>query len=210
MKTPGQDRWVQLWRSVALQGDPFQPYQELSALYSQPYRHYHNFRHIADCLTEFDSVKHLAHQPDALELAIWFHDAIYDSHAQDNEEKSAKLAEQRIAEAGGSRPLCTSVTTLVLATKAHDPSMHPDAPLLVDVDLSILGQGEERFEEFEGQIRREYDWVQQPLFATGRAEILERFLARARIYSTDPFWAKYEKQARVNLQRSVRNLKTTT
>ncbi len=210
MKAPGPDRWAQLWRRAGLQGDPGPTYQELVALYSQPHRHYHNFRHIADCLAEFDSVRNLARQPDSVELAIWFHDGIYDPRAQDNEEKSAELAAQRIGEAGGSRELCNSVATLVLATKAHDPSAHPDAPLIVDVDLSILGQGEQRVREFEGQIRREYEWVQASLFASKRAEILEGFLARPRIYSTDHFFAKYERQARVNLQCSVRKLRTAT
>ena len=178
-------------------------------MYSQPHRHYHNFSHIADCLAEFDSAKDLARQTDAVELAIWFHDAIYDTRAQDNEEKSAELARRYIADAGGDAEFCSSVAALVLATKAHDSSMHPDAPLLVDVDLSILGQPSERFRTYEAQIRREYEWVPDKIFSEKRAEILGRFLARQRIYSTEPFFAKYEKQARANLQDSVRKLRAS-
>jgi len=85
--------------------------------------------------------------------------------------------------------------------------VHPDAPLLVDIDLSILGQAEARFQEYEAQIRREYEWVPEPAFALKRAEILERFLARERIYSTEPFFSKYEKQARANLLGSIRKLR---
>jgi predicted metal-dependent HD superfamily phosphohydrolase len=103
--------------------------------------------------------------------------------------------------------LCSSVVALILATKAHDPSVHPDAPSLIDADLSVLGQAEERFKEYEAQIRREYEWVPEATFVTKRAEILERFLARQRLYATDHFFAKYEKQARTNLQDSLRKLK---
>jgi predicted metal-dependent HD superfamily phosphohydrolase len=207
MNGPTPDRWAQLWRQVTAIGDPLPAYQELASLYSQPHRHYHNLRHIADCLAEFDSARHLAREPVALELAIWFHDAIYDTHAQDNEEGSAELAKQRIAEAAGSADWCKSVAALVLSTKVHEPTTHPDAPLLVAVDLSILGQAEERFQEYEAQIRREYEWVPGTTFAAKRAEILERFLARERLYATEHFFAKYESQARANLQDSLRKLK---
>lgn len=188
-------------------GDPEPVYEELVSRYSEPHRHYHNLRHIAECLAEFDATRELAREPVAVELAVWFHDVVYDSHAADNEERSAEMAKQRIEEGGGKAELSKSVAALVLATKAHDPSLHPDAPLLVDVDLSILGQANERFAEYEIQIRREYEWVPEVIFAEKRAEILERFLARQRIYSTQHFYAKYERQARANLLQSVRTLK---
>jgi predicted metal-dependent HD superfamily phosphohydrolase len=206
VNAPTSDRWARLWRQVTATGNPEPIHRELVSLYSQPHRHYHNLHHIAECIAEFDSARHLASRPVAVELAIWFHDAIYDTRALDNEERSAELARQRIAEAGGSADLCKAVAVLVLATKSHDPSPHPDAPLLVDVDLSILGQPMERFQEYEAQIRREYDWVPEETFAAKRAEILERFLARERIYTTDPFFAKYEQRARANLLNSVRRL----
>ena len=207
MNAPTSDRWASLWRQLsAATGDPQLIYRELAWLYSQPDRHYHNLHHIAECLAEFDSVRHLASQPVAVELAIWFHDAIYETRAQDNEERSAELARQRIADAGGSSESREAVAALVMATKTHEPTVHPDAPLVVDVDLSILGQPKERFQEYETQIRREYDWVPEATFAAKRAEILERFLARKRIYTTDHFFAKYERQARTNLQDSIRTL----
>jgi len=188
-------------------GDPLPIYRELVLLYSQPQRHYHNLRHLAECLAEFDSTRFLAREPIAVELTIWFHDAIYDTHAQDNEAKSAGLARQLISRAGANASLCAPVCDLIRSTQTHDPSAHPDAPLLVDVDLSILGQPEERFGEYETQIRREYDWVPESTFISKRAEILEGFMARDRIYTTDPFFAKYEQKARANLRESLRRLK---
>lgn len=206
MKPPPFDRWARGWRQVTTTGEPQQVYDELVSRYSEPHRHYHNLRHIAECLAEFDAAGQVGKDPVAVELAIWFHDAIYDTQAADNEERSAKLARERIAQAGGNAALSESVAALVLATKAHDPALHPDAPLLVDVDLSILGQPRERFQEYEAQIRREYNWVPEETFAAKRAEILVRFLARERIYATHHFFAKYEQQARTNLQNSIHKL----
>ena len=177
-------------------------------MYSEPHRHYHNQHHIADCLHEFDGVRHLAREPVAVELAIWFHDAVYDTRAGDNEEHSAELAKDWLKKSNTPDALADAVGQLVLATKHHDGSLHVDAPLLVDVDLSILGQMPERFREYEAQIRAEYSWVEQELFCEKRAEILERFLARERIYGTEKFSGRCELRARRNLRESIAALQT--
>src|SRR5262249_18069786 len=100
-----------------------------------------------------------------------------------------------------------SVRELVLITKTHNPDAHIDAPLLVDIDLSILGQPEKRFWEYELQIRQEYSWVPEEVFHAKRSEILERFLSRNRIYATEWFFQKYEEQARANLKSSLARLR---
>ena len=117
------------------------------------------------------------------------------------------LAEQCLTDAGAGSDLTSAVRDLVLATKTHDASNHSDASLLVDIDLSILGQPENRFWEYEEQIRQEYAWVPDPLFASRRAEILENFLARDRIYATDWFSQSCERQARSNLKASLARLR---
>ena len=177
------------------------------AIYAEPHRHYHNRQHIADCLTEFDQVREVAVEPDAVEFAIWFHDAVYDPRAGDNEERSAQLAQDWLQQSGANRVLLNSVNQLVLATKAHDNALHPDAPLIVDVDLSILGQSPERFWEYEKAIRAEYAWVDQKTFAIKRAEILERFQARPRLYHTESCFDRFEVQARANLRASIERLR---
>jgi len=88
--------------------------------------------------------------------------------------------------------------------------MHPDAPLVVDIDLSILGQPSERFWEYEKQIRAEYVWVEQSIFAAKRSEILERFLARPRIYNNGLFFDRRELQARDNLRASIQRLRRSS
>ena len=210
MTTASRERWTKLWHEIGAKDDGLAVYEELVSLYSEPHRHYHNLLHIDECLNEFESARSLAQQPSAVELAIWFHDAVYDTHAANNEEKSAELAQKRIVDAKAGGELCASVFALVMATRTHDPSLHADAPLLVDIDLSILGKPAERFWEYEAQIRHEYEWVPEATFATKRAEILEGFLRRKRIYSTDQFFDRYEKQARANIQTSLQKLKSKT
>lgn len=206
MKALSRERWFRVWRDASGHGDGAAWFDTLSSRYAEPHRHYHTARHIVECLDEFDPARHLATQPVALELAIWFHDAIYDTHASDNEEQSALLAEQCLADALTNSDLRVAVRDLVLVTKTHHASNHPDAPLLVDIDLSILGQPETRFWEYEQQIRREYAWVPDAVFAAKRVEILDRFLARDRIYATDWFFQVCERQARSNLKASLQRL----
>jgi predicted metal-dependent HD superfamily phosphohydrolase len=155
-------------------------------------------------------VRHLARQPVAVELALWFHDAVYDPKAGDNEERSAALAQQCLADAGASEPLADAVAKLVMATKAHEIDADADAGLMVDVDLSILGKSEKRFSEYEQQIREEYAWVPQPVFASKRVEILQRFLVRPKLFTTEWFRKKYEQQARHNLESSIKKLRKMT
>ena len=207
MNALSSERWTRLWRDARLRGDPRQVYEVLASFYSQPNRHYHNLQHVAECLSEFDSGRHLAHEPLSVELALWFHDAVYDTRAPDNEERSAELARERLSQSGASPALLDGVASLILATKTHEGTGHPDAPLLIDVDLSILGQTQARFLEYEAQIRMEYDWVPAAIFAEKRAEILQRFLARKRLYTTNLFFDKYETQARSNLGLSISKLK---
>jgi predicted metal-dependent HD superfamily phosphohydrolase len=200
------ERWSQLWHTATNAAPPSDTYARLVALYSEPHRCYHNLAHIEDCLGEFDRAKQLATDPAAVELAIWFHDAVYDPRAADNEERSAELAKDWLSDAQASDALTDSVGRLVLATKNHDASLHADAPLLVDVDLSILGKPPEQFWEYERQIRAEYAWVEKTVFVAKRVEILHRFLARQRIYQTELFFQRMEAQARANLRASVQRL----
>jgi predicted metal-dependent HD superfamily phosphohydrolase len=209
MSAPGlnPERWRQLWRAVMPAPPPGAWFSRLVAFYTEPHRHYHNHRHIADCLAEFDRLKTLASDPVAVELALWFHDVIYDPHAANNEVRSADLAVEWLQGAKAPAKLMDSVAALILATQHHDGTLHPDAPLMVDVDLSILGQPPEQFGEYERQIRAEYAWVEPGVFAAGRAAILERFLARPRLYQTDLAFQHWEQPARANLKASIKKLR---
>jgi len=197
---------MSLLRTAGGAGDASGWYDRLTTAYAEPQRHYHNQQHIAECLAEFDMACHLAKQPVAVELALWFHDAVYDPKAGDNEERSAEMAKQCLGECGMAEPLIETVTRLVMATKHHELATDIDVRLTMDVDLSILGRDEKRFFEYEEQIRLEYAWVPNSVFVAKRLEVLRRFLAHERIFSTDWFHDKYERHARRNLETSINRL----
>jgi predicted metal-dependent HD superfamily phosphohydrolase len=202
MSLPTRERWLALAAPFGAV-DTNDWYERLMTAYAETQRHYHNGQHITECLREFDRVRATTGNPALVELAIWFHDAVYNPRAHDNEERSADLAVQFLLGHSASTDLCEIVN--VLATK-HHVARTPDEAMLIDVDLSILGQPLERFAEYEQQIRREYEWVEANVFAQKRAEILRRFLERPRIYSTEHFFARYDTRARENLRWSLAQL----
>ena len=209
MSTLDRHRWSLLWGRLFPSEDPSPVVLELQTLYSAGNRHYHNAEHIMDCLRELDSEASAPADRSALELAIWFHDAIYDSTASDNEERSAALAHRCIAAAGGPEILAAAVHSLILATKTHDHLVAVDAPWMIDIDLCIFGKAEAEFDAYEAKIRAEYSWVEEREFRVRRTAILERFLSRPTLYATPPFRAKYENSARANLHRSITRLRST-
>jgi predicted metal-dependent HD superfamily phosphohydrolase len=202
-----EDRWRRFWKAARAEGDPAVPWKDLSARYSEPHRAYHTLRHIEHCMEELEPVRHEAQDKVAVELAIWYHDAIYDTHRRDNEERSALLAEQVAAAAGLDPDSARHAGNLIRISTHRKPATDPDARLFADVDLAILGQEPAVFAEYELHVRQEYAWVPEEQFRALRAQILETFLDRFSIYMTDPFRDKYEKIARANLTHSLLVLK---
>jgi predicted metal-dependent HD superfamily phosphohydrolase len=174
------------------------PYEELIARYREPHRRYHTLQHLEECFARFDELADLAERPAEVELAIWFHDAIYDTKRGDNELRSADWA----LDATGNK----NVHALVMATRHEAVPQGRDEQVLVDVDLWILGAPPERFDEYERQVREEYAWVPGLVYRQKRREILESFVARPAIYSTERFAQRYEPRARANLARSLARL----
>lgn len=203
---PDESRFRQLWHRLT-GGDDAGVFAELVAAYSQPHRAYHNAAHIEDCLHQLDRARTEADSPVEVEAALWFHDAVYDAHAADNEELSAAWADRALAQAGASCDVRGRVVALIMATKhQREPDTH-DCRLLLDVDLSILGRESEVFAAYDRAIREEYSWVPEERYRTARAAILESFLRRPAIYLTDYFQARLEAQARVNLEQAIANLR---
>jgi predicted metal-dependent HD superfamily phosphohydrolase len=197
------NRWRALWARIGARTAPEGVHRDLERRYSEPHRAYHNLEHVADCLRQLDAARQLAENADAVELALWFHDVVYDTRASDNEQQSACLAREVLGEAGVSAPLISNVCALVIATEHHAAANEGDAQLVVDIDLSILGRSAEQFDRYDRAIRQEYAWVPDEVFRTTRAAILERFLQRPAIYSLPFFRDRYESQARRNLQRAI-------
>lgn len=190
-----------------MKSDPTHYFADLKARYSEPHRAYHNWTHVLDCLDEFKTAQVIAEDAAAVEMAIWYHDVVYDSKAKNNEEQSAELAAKVCDEVGIAESRKRKVKDLILATKKHEAT-EGDAAIVVDVDLSILGRDPIRFRDYENQIREEYNWASDEAFASGRVSVLEGFLARPVIYSTEFFRDKYEQQARENLISSIQSLRS--
>ena len=195
------DRWRETWRPVGVE-PPVDLLRDLTQAYSEPHRAYHTVAHLDECFAHLDRAPLRAGDPFALELALWFHDAIYDPRADDNEARSAAWARDAVrAHIGDAR--VEAIERMILATRHDGAPNDDDAALLIDVDLSILGADEERFSEYEQQIRIEYSWVPEDPYRTARSDVLRSFLDRPQVYHTAWFRSELEARARENLQRSL-------
>lgn len=180
--------------------------ERLLACYSEPHRKYHTLQHLEECLNQLQPAVELAQHPAEVELALWFHDAVYALQRQDNEQQSALWAQREILAGGGSPEVADRVFALVMATRHAVLPESADERLLVDIDLSILGAPPVRFDEYERQIRAEYSWVPAWMFRRKRRAVLQEFLKRSPLFSTDHFRSQLEAQAGDNLRRSMAQL----
>jgi predicted metal-dependent HD superfamily phosphohydrolase len=195
--------WTTAWTALGAQADGLAEYRALLARYAEPHRAYHTRQHLAECLALFEEYRSLAQQPAEVCLALWYHDAIYDIPASDNETRSAALAATELAAAGIAANPVARIRELILATRHAAAPAGPDAALLVDIDLAILGADPARFAEYEAQIRREYQAVPEALFRSKRREILQTFLDRPQLFCCPALAARFEDAARANLRRAL-------
>jgi predicted metal-dependent HD superfamily phosphohydrolase len=202
-----KERWKELCHRAGIRGIGRDWHERLVRAWDEPQRHYHNLEHLKECLAMLDQVTHLCDDPTAVEMALWFHDAVYDPKANDNEEQSARLALECLREGGCSEAFVAQVERLILATKSHVSDGVRDTAVMLDIDLSILGQPRERFSRYEEGIRREFAWVPDTTYREKRAAILEAFLARPAIYQTEWFRDRLDQQARSNLKWSIERLR---
>ncbi len=197
-----KDRWPALFPPETELGVR-KVFRALLEKYQEPGRYYHTLTHIKACLVQFDAVRGLLTEPPAVELALWFHDAVYQTARSDNERRSADLAAEALRQLGQGEPLIKTVRRLIRVT-AHPSQPHtPDEAYMVDIDLSILGGSAQTFAEFEENIRREYHWVPLPVFTQKRGALLQTFLERDHIFHTDYFREKYGPSAKYNLERAL-------
>jgi predicted metal-dependent HD superfamily phosphohydrolase len=197
------DSWARLWAGLGAAGSGSALRDDLLARHAEPQRHYHTRQHLEECLAAFEPAAHLATRPAEVEAALWFHDAVYDPHRNDNEERSAALASNALGAAGIDAAAVARIAASILRTKHHADAGNDDQRLVLDVDLSILGADQARFDEYERQIRREYAFVSEASFHARRVTLLKAFLLRPCIYHLDHFRERLEQRARANLLRSI-------
>lgn len=202
-----KSRYEDLWQRLGCFGEPNESYEDLVQRYSEPHRAYHTLCHVEHGLVQIDLISNWTEFPDLLEWAWWYHDAVCKPGYADNEEKSAELS-MRNAQKASFTPMAKQRTYGMIMATRHLPEFHSyDTQLIVDVDLTIFGESPVKFDEYERQIRIEYNFVPDDVFNKKRAEILQRFLTRRRIYRTTFLRELYESQARLNLERSIARLK---
>lgn len=181
-------------------------FDRLRELWSEKHRHYHTFQHLDECLEELDEIEGDEEKLALIEVALWFHDAIYQPMANDNEERSAALAREFLVECDATPSVMEFVCDMIMATKTHQSGGDPDVDVMIGLDLSIFARDAKRYDQYEKQIRQEYAMVADAEYAEKRIAILKGFLARKFIYSSEMLRYVYEEQARLNLAFAIKAL----
>jgi predicted metal-dependent HD superfamily phosphohydrolase len=175
--------------------------------YSEKGRLYHNLSHIKALLDQSAAYKNDIDNGHAVFFAIWFHDAIYNTRENENEERSAALAVQTLTQLAVPGDTILLVQKMILATKHHQADkLGADGRLFLDFDLSILGRKAAIYKDYSQAIRMEYAWVPEALYRQGRQKVLNSFLQREKIYYTDQLAELFEAQARQNMERELTEL----
>ena len=181
--------------------------RELIHRYSSVTRAYHGLDHLSDVLRHVDELAVEADQPLLVELAAWYHDAVYDVRRDDNEDASAALAEATLPAYDFDDEETAEVARLVRLTATHAPPRGDrNGAVLCDADLAILASDPGAYAEYTHAIRSEYRHVPDSRFVLGRAEVLRRLLALPSLFSTEHGRDHWEKPARTNLAEELRRL----
>ncbi len=180
---------------------------DLLSRWREPHRRYHDHRHLAEVL---DRVEHLAAHAvhlDRVRCAAWWHDAVHDGRAGDDERASAALAREQLSGLGVPDRDVEAVARLVLLTVDHDPGSppDPDAAVLCDADLGVLAAPARRYDGYAADVRLEYAHVPDAQFNHGRSAVLRGLLTAPRLFRT-PTGAAWEEPARDNVNRELARL----
>lgn len=199
-----QTEWKELLANYEIQEEIAEKYfQQLIEKYSEKKRFYHNLSHIYALLKSAAKLKDYFQDYNSVQLAIWFHDAIYNTKKSNNEEKSAELAVKVLVELNIPTNTINLVEKMIIATKTHSINdLIRDGQIFLDLDLSILGASPEVYQQYYQAIRKEYSWVPWFLYRRSRKSVLSSFLAREHIFFTDEL-AKLEQIARQNISKEI-------
>jgi predicted metal-dependent HD superfamily phosphohydrolase len=194
-------------RDADAQVDPAPYADNLISRWSEPQRRYHTVDHLAAVLDGIDvleAYEKYADDVDLVRLAAWFHDAVYLPDRSENEERSARLAERALPEAGVSAAGTAEVARLVRLTVTHAPADDdPNGQVLCDADLAILASPPAAYAVYTAAVREEYAFVPPEAFREGRAAILRQLLELPRLFHTPYGTREWEGPARRNLESEL-------
>ncbi len=193
------DSWLALGKELGFEK---QKMEEIGLFllkkYREEHRTYHNVRHIENLLADLEKYQNLTNEKTILQLAIFFHDCVYDPQRSNNEKQSGILAKKNLEELHFPKEKIEKINTYILASQGHLPSQNPDLQLFLDLDLAILGTEPEKYLEYSQQIRQEYAHVPNFFYKIGRKKVIKSFLEREKIFHHLP--QSLEIQARINLK----------
>ncbi|WP_329197133.1 MULTISPECIES: HD domain-containing protein [unclassified Streptomyces] len=204
-----RDRWRATAAAAgAAPGLDATPYADrLLAAWAEPQRRYHTTAHLADVLARIDVLAPHAQDQAAVELAAWFHDAVYRPDRSENEERSAALAERALPELGIDAARTAEVARLVRLTVTHDPAPgDTNGEVLCDADLAVLAGPPDAYAAYVAAVRAEYGFVPDDAFRDGRAAVLRQLLGLPRLFRTPYGTAHWEATARRNLAAELATL----
>lgn len=200
-----REGWHQLMKAFGFAFNA-ETYDALIHAYSEKHRFYHTLDHIAACFYHLEVVAQQAIYPHEIELALWFHDAVYKLFSSSNEEDSAELAKQFLLQNDAEPEVTDRIYDLIILTKDHIAPTSTDAKIMLDIDLSILGTEKHIYAQFEKDVRKEYKYLPSFIFKKKRKNILQSFIGRPRIYHTSYFTENFEHQAQKNLAWAILQL----
>ena len=181
-------------------------FEEVSSRYREPHRRYHTPQHIEHCLGQFDLAAGLMDDRDAVEMALWFHDVIWEPGAApaSNERRSAHFFVDRLGDALSAR-FRDEVYRLVMVTVYPSEPATSDEGYMVDIDLSSFGLPWEEFRRDSQAVRDEFPHLSDKVFFRGQHRFLARLLGKERFFATEFFAERYERTARSNIERLLRD-----
>jgi predicted metal-dependent HD superfamily phosphohydrolase len=201
------EAWLRTAARVGARGDVAGCGADLLSRYADGGRRYHDLTHLDEVLRNVDELADYARAADVVRLAAWFHDAVYDPQAGDNEERSAALAEHQLTTLRVDDSLVADVARLVRLTVDHAPGADdPDGAVLCDADLAILAADRTRYAAYTAGVRAEYAHVSDADFARGRAAVLRQLLEQRPMFRTPAARASWEAAARGNVTAELSRL----
>jgi predicted metal-dependent HD superfamily phosphohydrolase len=179
---------------------------EIEFSYNNSCRYYHTLAHLDNLIEQLLPVREQIEDWQTIILSVAYHDIIYNTLKQDNEEKSADLAKDRLIQLRLPSTQIEKCRRQILSTKGHQVSEDVDTNYFTDADLSVLGFNNNSYLKYTEQIRNEYKYYPDFLYEPGRRKVLIHFLKMGVIFKTKYFHDKYEKQARINISNELRTL----
>ncbi|WP_018612231.1 HD domain-containing protein [Segetibacter koreensis] len=202
-----KEKWKKLTSFSKKEDLKEQMWEEIVYRYSGQHRHYHTLNHIAHLYTFLDNYIGKITNPAVIGFAIMYHDVVYDTYSEDNEEQSAAFAEAHLRQLNVSGALIENVKTFIKATKDHimpdGVILQKDLSFFLDFDMAILGVDEDMYKLYSEKIREEYAKYPDAVYKEGRRLALQKILEASNIFCTNEFREEMEQKARENINREL-------